>query len=85
MIITPKLPFEEYKSLDEFKYLIEEMEVYLKHNKKNYDSFGIVEYTFIIVLSILLLIALIVCGVVFYRIRKKRKSNIYLDLKADNP
>ena len=87
LIITPKLPFEEYKSVDEFNPLRDEIEVYLKHNKNNYNSMDIVDYIFIIVLSIILVIALIVCGVIFYRIRirKNRKSNILLDFKAGNP
>lgn len=84
MIITPKFPFEEYKSLEEFNPFRDEIEVYLKHNKKNYDSMDIVDYVFIIVFSIIIVIALIVCGVVFYKIRKKRKSNILLDFKAGN-
>ena len=70
--ITPKVPFEEYPDIDEFNPFREYIEVYVKHNKNNYNDFGTVEIIFISVIAGVLIIGVIICLYIWRKIRRKR-------------
>ena len=84
--ITPKVPFEEYPDIDEFKPFRESIKVTLKHNKTNYNQFGTAE---IIIFSLLFGLIIIGVAVVIYifikRRRRRKKDNIVETTASETP
>ena len=84
--ITPKVPFEEYPDIDEFKPFRESIKVTLKHNKTNYNQFGTAE---IIIFSVLFGLIIIGVAVVIYifikRRRRRKKDNIVETTASETP
>ena len=73
IFITPKIPFEEYPTIDEFKPFRDSIEVTLKHNKTNYNQFGTAE---IIVISVIFgLVAIAVAIFIYIFIKRRRRDN----------
>ena len=80
IFITPKIPFEEYPTIDEFKPFRDSIEVTLKHNKTNYNQFGTAE---IIVISVIFGLLAIAVAIFIYIFIKKRRRRI--DNKIETP
>ena len=80
IFITPKIPFEEYPTIDEFKPFRDSIEVTLKHNKTNYNQFGTAE---IIVISVIFGLVAIAVAIFIYIFIKKRRRRI--DNKIETP
>ena len=75
-IITPKIPFEEYPTIDEFKPFRDSIEVTLKHNKTNYNQFGTAEIIVISVIFGLVAIAVAIFIYIFIKKRRRRDNKI---------
>ena len=76
IFITPKIPFEEYPTIDEFKPFRDSIEVTLKHNKTNYNQFGTAEIIVISVIFGLLAIAVAIFIYIFIKKRRRRDNKI---------
>ena len=84
IFITPKIPFEEYPTIDEFKPFRDSIEVTLKHNKTNYNQFGTAE---IIIFSVLFGLIIIGAAIAIYIIikRKRKRVNIIESTPMETP
>ena len=76
IFITPKIPFEEYPTIDEFKPFRDSIEVTLKHNKTNYNQFGTAEIIVISVIFGLVAIAVAIFIYIFIKKRRRRDNKI---------
>ena len=76
IFITPKIPFEEYPTIDEFKPFRDSIEVTLKHNKTNYNQFGTAEIIVISVIFGLVAIAVAIFIYIFIKRRRRRDNKI---------
>ena len=83
--ITPKVPFEEYPDIDEFNPFREDIEVYVKHNKNNYNDFGTVEIIFISVIAGVSIIGVIICLYIWRKIRRKKSYKEYEESPLISP
>ncbi len=83
--ITPKNPFEEYPDIDEFNPFREDIEVYVKHNKNNYNDFGTVEIIFISVITGVSIIGVIICLYIWRKIRRKKSYKEYEESPLISP
>ena len=83
IFITPKIPFEEYPTIDEFKPFRDSIEVTLKHNKTNYNQFGTAE---IIVISVIFgLVAIAVAIFIYIFIKRRRRDNKIQETPLERP
>ena len=82
IFITPKIPFEEYPTIDEFKPFRDSIEVTLKHNKTNYNQFGTAEIIVISVIFGLVAIAVAIFIYIFIKRRRRRKKDNIVETTA---